>query len=63
MSEIPTTYYVKSDDVPIVYQVFGEGPFDLLFVPGFVSNVEVTRRSPEPHRLLQAAKQVKTRCI
>jgi len=34
MSEIPTTYYVKSDDVPIAYQVFGEGPFDLLFVPG-----------------------------
>lgn len=47
MSEIPTTYYVKSDDVPIAYQVFGEGPFDLLFVPGFVSNVEVTRRSPD----------------
>lgn len=46
MSEIPTTYYVKRD-VPIAYQVFGEGPFDLLFVPGFVSNVEVTRRSPD----------------
>lgn len=46
MSEIPTTYYVKRD-VPIAYQVFGEGPFDLLFVPGFVSNVEVTQRSPD----------------
>jgi pimeloyl-ACP methyl ester carboxylesterase len=47
MAEIPTTHYVKSDDVYIAYQVFGEGRFDLLFVPGFVSNVEATWRSPD----------------
>ena len=47
MAEIPTTHYVKSDDVHVAYQVFGEGPFDLLFVPGFVSNVEATWRSPD----------------
>ena len=47
MAEIPTTHYVKSDDVHIAHQVFGEGPFDLLFVPGFVSNVEATWRSPD----------------
>jgi class 3 adenylate cyclase len=47
MAEIPATRYVKSDDVHIAYQVLGEGPFDLLFVPGFVSNVEATWRSPE----------------
>ncbi|MFY9771708.1 MAG: adenylate/guanylate cyclase domain-containing protein [Xanthobacteraceae bacterium] len=47
MAEIPTTHYVKSDNVHIAYQVFGEGPFDLLFVPGFVSNVEATWRSPD----------------
>jgi pimeloyl-ACP methyl ester carboxylesterase len=47
MAEIPTTHYVKSDDVHIAYQVFGEGPFDLLFVPGFVSNVEASWRSPD----------------
>jgi pimeloyl-ACP methyl ester carboxylesterase len=47
MAEIPTTHYVKSDDVHIAYQVFGEGPFDLVFVPGFVSNVEATWRSPD----------------
>jgi pimeloyl-ACP methyl ester carboxylesterase len=45
MVEIPTTHYVKSDDVHIAYQVFGEGPFDLLFVPGFVSNIEASWRS------------------
>jgi class 3 adenylate cyclase len=47
MAEIPSTHYVKSDDVHIAYQVFGEGSFDLLFVPGFVSNVEAIWQSPE----------------
>src|SRR5215510_12496307 len=40
MAAIPVTSYVKSDDVHVAYQVFGEGPLDLLFVPGFVSNIE-----------------------
>jgi class 3 adenylate cyclase len=47
MAEIPSTHYVKSDDVHIAYQVLGEGSFDLLFVPGFVSNVEAVWQSPE----------------
>jgi class 3 adenylate cyclase len=47
MSELPTTHYVKSDDIHIAYQVVGEGPFDLLFVPGFVSNIEALWRSPD----------------
>ena len=47
MAEIPETHYVKSDDVHIAYQVLGDGPLDLLFVPGFVSNVEALWRSPD----------------
>ena len=47
MAETPETHYVKSDDVHIAYQVLGDGPFDLLFVPGFVSNVEALWRSPD----------------
>jgi len=43
----PATRYVKSDDVHIAYQVLGEGPLDLLVVPGFVSNVEAAWQSPE----------------
>jgi pimeloyl-ACP methyl ester carboxylesterase len=46
MVEIPATHYVKSDDVHIAYQVLGEGSFDLLFVPGFVSNIEAAWQSP-----------------
>ena len=46
MAGIPATHYVKSDDVHIAYQVLGEGSFDLLFVPGFVSNIEAAWQSP-----------------
>jgi class 3 adenylate cyclase/pimeloyl-ACP methyl ester carboxylesterase len=47
MAEVPATHYVKSDGIHIAYQVLGEGPFDLLFVPGFISNVEAIWRSPD----------------
>jgi len=47
MADVPETHYVKSDDVHIAYQVIGDGPIDLLFVPGFVSNVEAGWRNPE----------------
>jgi class 3 adenylate cyclase len=37
----PEVRYVKTaDGAHIAYQVFGEGAFDLVFVPGFASNVE-----------------------
>lgn len=38
--EVPEVRYAKSGDVSIAYSVLGEGPVDLVFVPGFVSNVE-----------------------
>jgi pimeloyl-ACP methyl ester carboxylesterase len=46
MMAIPETRYAKSGDVHIAYQVLGEGPIDLVFVPGFVSNVEATWQQP-----------------
>lgn len=46
MTEVPETRYAKSGDVHIAYQVLGDGPIDLLFVPGFVSNVEATWQHP-----------------
>jgi pimeloyl-ACP methyl ester carboxylesterase/class 3 adenylate cyclase len=36
----PLTRYAVADGVHIAYQTIGDGPRDLLFVPGFVSNVE-----------------------
>jgi pimeloyl-ACP methyl ester carboxylesterase len=38
--EPPLTRYAKSRDVRIAYQVVGSGPLDLVFVPGFISNIE-----------------------
>ena len=46
MTAVPETRYAKSGDVHIAYQVLGEGPFDLVFVPGFVSNVEASWQNP-----------------
>ena len=40
------TRYAKSDRVSIAYQVVGEGPLDLIVVPGFVSHVEVAWEQP-----------------
>lgn len=37
----PETKYALSGDVSVAYQVVGDGPLDLIFVPGFVSNLEL----------------------
>src|SRR5438067_12977370 len=37
----PKTQYARSGDIRIAYQVVGSGPFDLVFVPGFVSNLDL----------------------
>jgi pimeloyl-ACP methyl ester carboxylesterase len=44
--EIPETRYAKSGDVNIAYQVSGDGPFDLVFVPGYVTHMELQWRLP-----------------
>ena len=43
----PETRYAKSGDVHIAYQVVGGGPIDLVFVPGFVSNIELYWDHPD----------------
>jgi class 3 adenylate cyclase/dienelactone hydrolase len=44
--DIPETRYAKSGDVRIAYQVVGNGELDLVWVPGFVSNVELAWEDP-----------------
>ena len=39
--ELPETHYAKSGEVNIAYQVTGEGPFDLVFVPGYVTHMKL----------------------
>ena len=45
--DLPETRYAKSGDIHIAYQVLGDGPLNLVFVPGFVSNVEAIWENPD----------------
>jgi pimeloyl-ACP methyl ester carboxylesterase len=44
--------YAKSGDVNIAYEVSGHGPFDLVFIPGFFSHLEIDREHPGNAQLL-----------
>jgi pimeloyl-ACP methyl ester carboxylesterase len=46
MTTVPTTKYARSGDVHIAYQVVGEGPHDLVLVPGWVSHIEYAWEEP-----------------
>ena len=43
---LPDTRYARSGDLRIAYQVVGDGPIDLVFVPGFVSNLDLAWDDP-----------------
>lgn len=43
----PTTQYTKSGRINIAYQVFGSGPVDLVYIPGWVSNIDWMWACPE----------------
>jgi pimeloyl-ACP methyl ester carboxylesterase len=49
----PETRYVASGYVHIAYQVLGDGPRDLVLVPGWLSNIEVFWEEPTLVRFLQ----------
>jgi pimeloyl-ACP methyl ester carboxylesterase len=38
--ERPDTRVARNGELPLAYQVFGEGPTDLVYLPGFAGNVE-----------------------
>lgn len=52
MSRHPITRYAKSGDYSIAYQVVGDAPIDLVYVPGFVSHVESSWDDPDYARFL-----------
>lgn len=49
----PQTRYARSGEVNIAYQVVGDGPIDLVFVPGFVSHLDLQWADPRIARFLQ----------
>jgi class 3 adenylate cyclase len=48
----PATNYAKSGDLNIAYQVVGDGPLDLVLVPGFVSHLDNDWEEPRSAHFL-----------
>jgi pimeloyl-ACP methyl ester carboxylesterase/class 3 adenylate cyclase len=44
--QLPQTRYAQSGDVSIAYQVMGDGPIDLILVPGYISHIEFAHELP-----------------
>lgn len=53
MNTMPETCYATSGEVSIAYQVLGDGPIDLVYVPPFVSNLELAWEWPPFARFLR----------
>ena len=49
----PETQYARSGDVFIAYQVLGDAPLDLVYVPGFVSHLDHYWEAPPIGRFFQ----------
>jgi pimeloyl-ACP methyl ester carboxylesterase len=50
---LPQTHYARSGKVNIAYQVTGDGPIDLVYVPGWVSHVELRWEEPDHARFFR----------
>ena len=51
--EAPETRYARSGDLQIAYQVVGVGPPDVVFVPAYVSNIEMYWELPTLARFFE----------
>ena len=51
--DLPQTRYARSGDVHIAYQVVGDGPPDLIYVPGWVSHLDYFWEEPGYARFLR----------
>jgi class 3 adenylate cyclase len=50
---LPETRYALSGDVNVAYQVMGEGPIDIIMVPGVISHIEFQHELPGYTAFLQ----------
>ena len=50
----PDTRYARSGDARIAYQVAGDGPLDLLVVPGLISHLELQWQRPSYRQFVRA---------
>lgn len=52
-SELPITRYAMSGDISVAYQVMGDGPIDIIAIPGIISHVEFLHEMPGYTAFLQ----------
>src|SRR6202022_2068615 len=50
---VPETRYVKSGDGHSAFQGLGPGPIDLIFIPGWVTHLELAWENPHQSRFLR----------
>lgn len=51
--ELSETRYARSDAVSVAYRIGGEGPLDLVIVPGYISHVEIMPEHPMVARFIR----------
>jgi pimeloyl-ACP methyl ester carboxylesterase len=51
--EVPEVRYARSGAVNIAYQVLGDGPVDLLYIPGWISHLDLYWEEPAVSRFLR----------
>ena len=55
---LPQTCYASIGDISIAYQVLGEGPIDIIVVPGIISHVEFFHEIPGYTEFLRSLSQI-----
>lgn len=53
----PQTRFTRAGDVAIAYQVVGEGPVDLIYISGWLHNIDVVWEHPGYNRMLEQLTQ------
>ena len=51
--DVPRTRYAWNGDIALAYHVLGEGPIDLVYLQGYVSNVDLNWEHPALSRFLR----------
>ncbi len=54
----PETQFAENDNVSIAYQVFGKGSRDLIYIPGWLSNLDLFWEEPRVARFLLALSEI-----
>jgi class 3 adenylate cyclase/pimeloyl-ACP methyl ester carboxylesterase len=49
----PETKYARSGDLSIAYQVIGDGPLDLVHIPGLLSHLDLAWENPKYRRFME----------